>query len=53
MLSGIIGTLVSCLIGWLFIEKIPGWLGLRGAIATLCKVIGVLIIISALLSWIC
>lgn len=50
-ISLIIHTLVECLIGWLCIEKIPSWLKLSGIIATIVKVIGVIIIIGALLSW--
>ncbi len=48
----IISTVVQCIIGWLLIEKVPYWLGIRGMFATVLKVIGVLIIVFALLSWI-
>lgn len=47
-----IGTLVRILIGWILIDKVPTWLGLSGIIAMIIKVIGVLIILSALLAWV-
>ena len=50
-ISLIISTLVQCLVGWLLIAKVPGWLSLRGVIATIIKVIGVLVIIRALVAW--
>ncbi|MCH5346175.1 MAG: hypothetical protein J1E63_03640 [Muribaculaceae bacterium] len=52
LISGIIATLIQCVIGWLFIEKIPAWLNIKGFFATLLKIIGVLIILRALLSWV-
>ena len=52
MVGALISTAVRILIGWLLIDKVPGWLGLRGIIATIIKVIGVLIILSALLVWV-
>lgn len=52
MINALIHTAVRILIGWLLIEKVPAWLNIRGIVATLLKVIGVLIIISALLDWI-
>ncbi len=51
MLGLLIRTLVQCVIGWLLIDRVPSWLGLTGFIATIVKIIGVLIIIYALLSW--
>ena len=48
----LISTAIKILIGWILIEKVPYWLKLNGIIATIVKVIGVLIIISALLSWV-
>lgn len=45
----LISTAVRVLIGWILIDKVPYWLNLNGIIATIVKVIGVLIIISALL----
>lgn len=48
----LISTAVRILIGWLLIDKVPYWLNLNGVIATIVKVIGVLIIIGALLSWV-
>ncbi len=52
IILALIQTAVRVLIGWLLIDKIPTWLSLKGVIATIVKVIGVLIILSALLSWI-
>lgn len=52
MINALIHTAIRILIGWLLIEKVPAWLNLRGIIATIIKVIGVLIIISALLDWV-
>ena len=52
IISALISTLVRILIGWILIDKVPTWLTLKGGIATIIKVIGILIIISALLAWI-
>lgn len=52
MINALIHTAVRILIGWLLIDKIPAWLNIRGIVATILKVIGVLIIISTLLYWI-
>lgn len=52
MISALISTVVKILIGWIVIEKVPAWIGLSGIIATILKVIGILIIISALLDWV-
>lgn len=52
IINALISTLVKILIGWLLIDKVPQWLGLRGFIATIIKIIGILVIISALLDWI-
>lgn len=56
VVSALISTAVKILIGWILIDKVPSWLNLRvnlrGIIATIIKVIGVLIIISALLDWV-
>lgn len=52
MIDALIHTAVRILIGWLLIDRVPAWLNIRGIIATILKVIGVLIIISALLDWI-
>lgn len=49
MINALIHTAVRILIGWLLIERVPAWLNIRGIVATILKVIGVLIIISALL----
>ena len=45
----IIGLLIQCLIGYLFIEQIPKWLRLSGIIAVILRIIGVVIIIRALI----
>ena len=52
VVSALISTAVKILIGWILIDKVPSWLNLCGVIATIIKVIGVLIIISALLDWV-
>ena len=52
MINALIHTAVRIIIGWLLIERIPAWLNIRGIVATILKVIGVVIIISALLDWI-
>lgn len=52
MINALIHTAVRIIIGWLLIERVPAWLNIRGLVATILKVIGVLIIISALLDWI-
>ena len=52
IVSALISTAVKILIGWILIDKVQSWLNLRGIIATIIKVIGVLIIISALLDWV-
>lgn len=52
MIDALIHTAVRILIGWLLINRVPAWLNIRGIVATILKVIGVLIIISALLYWI-
>ena len=51
-ISLLISTAVKILIGWILIDKVPSWLNLSGIISTVIKVIGVLIIISALLDWV-
>lgn len=51
-ISALIHTAVRILIGWILIEYVPKWLSLKGIINTIIKVIGVLIIISALLDWV-
>ena len=52
MINALIHTAVRIILAWLLIERIPAWLNIRGIVATILKVIGVLIIISALLDWI-
>lgn len=52
MINALIHTAVRILIGWLLIERVPAWLKIRGIVATILKIIGVLIIISALLDWV-
>lgn len=46
----LISTVIRVLIGWILIDKVPYWLGLGRKLTTITKIIGVLIIISALLS---
>ena len=52
MIKALSHTAIRILIGWLLIERVPVWLNIRGIIATILKVIGVSIIISALLDWV-
>lgn len=52
IISGLIRTAILVLIGWLLIDRVPSWLKIRGFIATILKIIGVLIIIMALLEWV-
>lgn len=51
-MDALIHTAIRILIGWILIDKVPSWLGLSGIIAMIIKVIGVLIILSALLAWV-
>lgn len=51
-MDALIHTAIRILIGWILIDKVPTWLGLSGIIAMIIKVIGVLIILSALLAWV-
>ena len=51
IVSSLIHTAIKILIGCILIDRVPSWLNLSGIIATIIKVIGVLIIISALLDW--
>ena len=51
MISFLIRTVIQCLIGWILIQYVPAWLRLRGVVATIIRVIGVLVILSALLAW--
>ncbi len=46
----LISTVIRVLIGWILIDKVSYWLGLGRNFTTVTKIIGVLIIISALLS---
>lgn len=52
MIDALIHTAVCILIGWLLIDRVPAWLKIHGIVALILKVMGVLIIISALLDWI-
>lgn len=52
MIHILISTAVRVLIGWILIDKVPAWLGLNGILSKIVKLIGVLIIISALLTWV-
>lgn len=52
MVNNLISAAVLIIIGWILIDKVPRWLDIRGFIATLIKIIGVLVIISALLRFV-
>lgn len=52
IISALISTAVKILVGWIVLEKVPAWLNLQGVICKIIKVIGILIIISALLDWV-
>ena len=52
MIGHIISTLVEILIGYILIQRVSEWLNLRGFIAIIVKVIGILVIIGALISWV-
>jgi len=52
MINLLISTAARILIGWILIDKVPIWLSLSGIISKIVKVLGVLIIISALLVWV-
>lgn len=45
----ILGLLIQCLIGYLFIDQIPKWLHVSGTIALILRIIGVVIIVRALI----
>lgn len=49
MISILFHTAIKILIGWLLVTKVTYWLGLGRKLTTIIKIIGVLIIISALL----
>lgn len=51
IISHLIQTAILCLLGIILIEYVPSWLNIKGGFAMILKVIGVLIIIAALLSW--
>lgn len=51
MIGHLISTAVSILVGWIVLDMVPRWLGLTGVVSTIVKVVGVIIIIGALLSW--
>ena len=50
--DALIHTAIRILIGLILIDRVPVWLGLSGIIAMIIKVIGVLIILSALFAWV-
>lgn len=52
MIHILISTAVRIILGWILIDKVPAWLGLNGILAKIVKIIGILIIISALLVWV-
>ena len=51
-ISKLISTVIMIVIGWLLIDKVPKWLEIRGTFATIIKLIGVVVIILSLLSWV-
>ena len=51
-MDALIGTAIRIIVGWILIDKVPVWFGLSGIISTIIKIIGVLIIISALWAWV-
>lgn len=52
MIGALISTAIRVIIGWILIDKVPVWLGITGFLATILKVVGVLVILSALLDWV-
>lgn len=50
--TAMISLLIQCLIGYLFIDKIPQWLQLDGLIALITRIIGIAIIVRALIYFI-
>lgn len=51
MVDSLIHTAVKILIGWILIDRVPVWLNLKGILALIVKIVGVLIIISSLIDW--
>lgn len=49
-MSALLHVVVRIIIGWILIDRVPVWLNLDGIIEKIVKVIGVLMIISALLN---
>lgn len=45
----LISIVIRVLIGWILIDRVPYWLGLGRNFTTVTKILGLLIIISALL----
>jgi len=52
MTAKIVSTLITLLIGYILIDNVPGWLNLKGIFATIVKIVGILVVLSALLVWI-
>ncbi len=52
MTQSIIATIAQLVLGYIFIEYVPGWLHLKSFFTTISRIIGVVIIISAILHWI-
>lgn len=48
----ILSTAICILIGWILIDKVPKWVGLKGTVSTIVKVVGVIVIIGSLLAWV-
>ena len=51
IISHLISLCIQILVGWILIQKVPNWLNIKGLFATVVKIIGVLIIIRAIISW--
>lgn len=52
MIQKIISTAVQILIGWLLVNYVPRWVRLKGIIDKIVRVVGVVVIITALMKWI-
>ena len=51
MINALIHTTIKILIGWVIFDMVPRWLSLKGLVSTIVKIIGVLIMISAITAW--
>lgn len=45
-----IGAIIEIVIGWFLIDKVPDIVGARGLLATVIKIIGVLVLIGGFVS---